>query len=119
MGLQNGRKEQPRTAKSFAFQAGERVQAYVFILLNLALLHLTGVVFYKLKGRPSTNKKITICFTAILTSLWRSGTIMKVCLCSLPGQKENPKDTELETVAQLGHGEIVEESLPPLLVYKS
>lgn len=44
---------------------------------------------------------------------------MKVCLCSLPGQKENPKDTELETVAQLGHGEIVEESLPPLLVYKS
>ena len=43
-----------------------------FIALCLTEHH--RCIFYKLKARPSTSKKIITCFIVILTILWWSGT---------------------------------------------
>lgn len=45
------------------------------IQAHLPLLSFTDFAFiYKLKARPSTNKKVTTLFVAILSLLWWSGT---------------------------------------------
>lgn len=78
------------------YKAGSRRDIPHFIALDFPALHRC-CMFYKAKARPSSSKKITTCFIAILTLLRWSGT--KPALSPKYTCRRNPKGG---SVVQLG-----------------